>query len=167
MKTEKKIGGRCPEGCITDPRCTKLESQARDWEERRQMMGEARVQMRLQRHRKTDGLISFTKCLNSYLRCILMVDEVSFNHVTHRNVLATVLISQVYMTSVLSFSSGKPNALKPNAFVTTTSGIIRYSSEWEAECEGRSWKNEGFSNLMVFSSEALRSVILTNYYSGD
>lgn len=84
-----------------------------------------------------------------------MVDEVSFNHVTHRTVLATVLISQVYMTSVLSFSSGKPNTLKPNVFVTTTSGILRYRSEREVECEGRSWKNEGFSNLMVFSSEAL------------
>ena len=47
MKTKKNIGGRCPEGCITDPRFTKLESQARGREEWRQMLGEARTQMGL------------------------------------------------------------------------------------------------------------------------
>jgi len=76
-----------------------------------------------------DGWISFTKCLSSYLRCILMLDDVSFNHVTHRTVLAIVLISHVYMISVLSFSSGNPNTLKPNVFVTITSGIIGYTPE--------------------------------------
>jgi hypothetical protein len=88
------------------------------------------------------GWISFSKCLKSYLRCILIVQDVSFDRVTHRAVLASVLIWHLYVTSVLSFLSSKPNILNPNAFVTTTSEIIGYRLECQFKCEKGSWQNE-------------------------
>jgi hypothetical protein len=72
----------------------------------------------------------------------------------------------VYVISVLSFLSSNPNTLNPDVFVTTTSEIIGYTLECHVKCERRSWKNEAFSNAMLFSSGALGSAVLTKYYSG-